>query len=90
MFLKMTLTLDSHSIPRAHISIITNMAMIPTSRMESNSSARIEVLYLSRRRSLRDSQNPMVFKDADTAFAKASTMPTEAPNSGPSDREIIK
>lgn len=32
----------------------------------------------------------MVFIDAATAFAKAKTMPTDAPNSGPNDLDIIK
>jgi hypothetical protein len=30
-----------------------------------------------------------VFMDAATAFANAKTIPTEAPNSGPNDRDIM-
>lgn len=37
-----------------------------------------------------DSQKPMVFMDAATALANAKITPTDAPNSGPSEREIIK
>lgn len=40
-------------------------------------------------KSLTDEQNPIVFIDAATALANANTIPTEAPNSGPNDREII-
>lgn len=40
-------------------------------------------------KSLSELQNPIVFIDAATAFANANTMPTDAPNSGPSDREMI-
>lgn len=32
----------------------------------------------------------MVFMDAETALANANTTPTEAPNSGPSEREMMK
>lgn len=41
------------------------------------------------KRSLSELQNPIVFIDAATAFAKAKTMPTEAPNSGPSERLMM-
>lgn len=34
------LTLDSHSIPRAQINIITNMEMTPTKRMKSSTSSK--------------------------------------------------
>lgn len=40
-------------------------------------------------KSFRESQKPMVFIDAATALANANTIPTDAPNSGPNDREII-
>lgn len=40
-------------------------------------------------KSLTEEQKPIVFIDAATALAKANTIPTEAPNSGPSDREMI-
>uniref|UniRef100_A0A1A9VB46 Uncharacterized protein n=1 Tax=Glossina austeni TaxID=7395 RepID=A0A1A9VB46_GLOAU len=39
---------------------------------------------------LRASQKPMVFMDAATALANAKTTPTEAPNSGPKERDMIK
>lgn len=39
---------------------------------------------------LSESQNPMVFMEAATAFAKAKMTPTEAPNSGPRDLEIMQ
>lgn len=40
-------------------------------------------------RSFRESQNPIVFILAATAFAKANMIPTDAPNSGPSDLDIM-
>lgn len=40
-------------------------------------------------KSLRELQKPIVFIDAATALANANTIPTEAPNSGPNDREIM-
>lgn len=40
-------------------------------------------------RSFTELQNPIVFIEADTAFAKANTIPTDAPNSGPNDRDMM-
>lgn len=40
-------------------------------------------------RSFNELQKPIVFIDAATALANAKTIPTDAPNSGPRDLEIM-
>lgn len=47
-------------------------------------------MLCSRNKSFRESQKPMVFIDAETAFANAKTIPTEAPNSAPRVRDMMK
>lgn len=49
---------------------------------------RFSLFYLLNK-SFSELQNPIVFIDAATALAKANTIPTDAPNSGPSDLDII-
>lgn len=49
----------------------------------------IEIFY-SLNKPFSDSQKPMVFIEAETALAKANTTPTDAPNSGPSERDMMK
>lgn len=82
-------TFDSHSIPIAQINIMTINAIIPTIRTSFTPLSMIFRLF-SRNRSFRESQKPMVFIDAETAFANANTIPTEAPNSAPRVRDMIK
>lgn len=82
-------TFDSHSMPIAQINIMTINAIIPTIRTSFTPLSMIFRLF-SRNKSFRESQKPMVFIDAETAFANANTIPTEAPNSAPRVRDMIK
>lgn len=79
---------DSHSIPIAQIMIITKMATTPTILTSLRPPSTIFKPYLLSK-SLKELQKPIVFIEAETAFAKANTMPTEAPNSGPRDLEMM-
>jgi hypothetical protein len=82
------ITFDSHSIPTAHMMHMTTIAIVPTiltSLMPPSTIFR----PLELNRSFRESQKPMVFIDAATVLANAKTMPMEAPNSGPSEREMM-
>lgn len=88
-YINKTNTFDSHSIPIAQINIITINAIIPTIRTSFTPLSMIFRLF-SRNKSFRESQKPMVFIDAETAFANANTIPTEAPNSAPRVRDMIK
>lgn len=49
-----------------------------------------QVNWYSLSKTFSDSQKPMVFIEAETALAKAKTTPTDAPNSGPSERDMMK
>ena len=85
----MKCTFDSHSMPIAQIMIITINATVPMSRTSFIPLSMIFKLC-SRNKSFRESQKPMVFMDAETAFANAKTIPTEAPNSAPSVLDMMK
>lgn len=65
-----------------------NIAIIPTS-LTSLSPPSIIFIPLLCNKSFSELQKPMVFIDAETAFAKANTTPTDAPNSGPNDLDIM-
>lgn len=67
---------------------ITRIATIPITLTLLIPPSIIFTLY-SAKRSLRELQKPIVFIDADTALAKAKITPTDAPNSGPKDLEIM-
>lgn len=84
-----TRTFDSHSIPIAQIMIMTINAMVPTIRTSFTPLSMIFRSY-SFNKSFKESQKPMVFMDAETAFANAKTIPTEAPNSAPRVRDMMK
>lgn len=89
LLLLLLVTFDSHSIPTAQISTITRMATTPTILTSFTPLSMIFSPWdLSK--SFNESQNPMVFMEADTEFANAKTIPTEAPNPGPNDLEIMK
>lgn len=73
----------------AQIMIIPISANKPTIRTSFTPLSMIFRSY-SRSKSFNESQKPIVFIDAETAFANAKTIPTEAPNSGPKVRDMIK
>ena len=76
-------------MPIAQIRIITMSANIPTILTSFTLLSMIFNLCVFNK-SLRESQKPIVFIEAATAFANANTMPTDAPNSGPREREMMK
>lgn len=76
-------------MPTAQIRIITMSAIIPTIL---TSCSLLSIIFNSFvfNKSFRESQKPIVFIEAATAFANANTMPTDAPNSGPRERDMMK
>jgi hypothetical protein len=76
-------------MPIAQIRIITTSAIIP---MILTSFTSLSIIFTPSdfSRSFRELQKPIVFMDAATAFANAKTIPTDAPNSGPRERDMIK
>lgn len=76
-------------MPIAQIRIITISATIPTIRTSFMPLSMIFKSYVFSK-SFKESQKPIVFMEAATAFANANTMPTDAPNSGPRVRDMIK
>lgn len=65
-----------------------SIAIIPTS-LTSLSPPSIIFIPLLPSKSFNELQNPIVFIDADTALANAKITPTDAPNSGPRDLDIM-
>jgi len=76
-------------MPIAQIRIITTSAIIPTILTSFTLLSMIFKLFVFNK-SFKESQKPIVFIEAATAFANANTMPTDAPNSGPRDRDMMK
>lgn len=76
-------------MPTAQIRIITTSAITPTILTSFALLSIIFKLFVFNK-SFRESQKPIVFIDAATAFANANTMPTDAPNSGPRERDMMK
>lgn len=76
-------------MPTAQIRIMTISAIIPTILM---SLTLLSMIFKSCdfSKSFRESQKPIVFIEAATEFAHANTIPTDAPNSGPRERDMIK
>lgn len=71
-------------MPTAQIRHITNSAIAPIILVSFMPLSRILAPW-DLRSSFNESQKPMVFMLAATAFAKANMIPTDAPSSAPSD-----
>lgn len=95
---QMRISTSSVTVPTMRISLMP-LSKIFKSLFSANKANRLIIdfiilhyifRYNSLSSTLSDSQKPMVFMDAETALANANTTPTDAPNSGPSEREMMK
>lgn len=79
---------DSHSMPTPQMITKISTVMTPTIRTSLLPPSMICTSYVDNK-SLSELQKPIVFMLAETALANANTTPTDAPNSGPNDLEMM-